>query len=259
MSRQGLRSATGNNDQEDLDRTLTEVPEIRRSLSTVEKGGHSTDRSHGNEEHSESLTRKLEDLEKRVKKMLEDERKEKLNRSLEVATGITQTLEERNNRIEAQFGILEAQKTRIMKRINSEEGRRGECSGLERNSNIKYILPQFKEGISPIRYMNQFKQYWEALRLKNSDTHYLIERSLTGPPGDWWKFMKDEVNNFVTFLNRFSRRFWNEQAQHELRRELEYGCHHVGKWDREQNMPSACMQKRRNYVQPSPEAKLSRN
>ena len=73
------------------------------------------------------------------------------------------------------------------------------------------------------------KQYWEAVKPKDSDTHYLIERSLTGPPGDWWQIIKDEVNNFQTFLNKFSRRFWNEKAQHELRRKLEFGCHQVGK------------------------------
>ena len=99
-----------------------------------------------------------------------------INRSLKVATGITQTLEERNNRIEAQFGRLEAQQTRIIERMNSEEGRREESRELERNSNIKYILLEFKGDTSPIRYMNQLKQYWEAVvRTMDSDTHYLID------------------------------------------------------------------------------------
>ena len=159
MSRQGLRSATsgGDQSQEDLDRNLTETQENRGSSSSMDLGGHAINRSQEIEEPSESLTKKFEDLERRVKKMLEDERKRKeklelekernlqkelstmeagINRSLEVASGITQTLEERNNRIEAQFGRLEAQQTRIMERINSEEGRREESRGLERNSNI---------------------------------------------------------------------------------------------------------------------------
>ena len=77
--------------------------------------------------------------------------------------------------------------------------------------------------------MNQLKQYWEAVKPRDNDTHYLIERSLTGPPGDWWQIIKDEVNNFQTFLNKFSRGFCDEQVQHELRRKLEFGCHQVGK------------------------------
>ena len=42
---------------------------------------------------------------------------------------------------------------------------------------------------------------------------------------DLWRIVKEEVNNLQTFLSRFSRRFWNEQAQHELRRKLEFGSH----------------------------------
>ena len=77
-----------------------------------------------------------------------------INRSLEVATEITQAIEERNNQIKTQFGKLEAQQTRIMERINAEEGRREEVRGPERNSSIKYILPEFQGNTSPIWYMN---------------------------------------------------------------------------------------------------------
>ena len=49
------------------------------------------------------------------------------------------------------------------------------------------------------------------------------------PPGDWWQIIKDEVSCFQTFLNKFLRRYWNEQAQHELRRKLEFGTHSVGR------------------------------
>ena len=37
------------------------------------------------------------------------------------------------------------------------------------------------------------------------------------------------MNNFPTFLNKFLRRYWNEQAQHELRRRMEFGSHQEGK------------------------------
>ena len=99
-----------------------------------------------------------------------------INRSLEDATEITQALEERNNRIETQFGRLEAQQTRIIERLNAEGERREENRGLERNSNIKYILPEFRGDTSPFRYINQLKQYWGAVNPRDSDTHYLIER-----------------------------------------------------------------------------------
>ena len=103
-----------------------------------------------------------------------------------------------------QFNRLESQQTRIIERINSEGGRREEVRGPERNSNIKYIFPEFQGDTS---------------------SHYLIERSLAGPPGDWCQIIKDDVNNFQTFLDKFLKRYWNEQAQHELRRKLELGSH----------------------------------
>ena len=94
-----------------------------------------------------------------------------INRSLEAATEIAEALEERNNRVETQFGRLEAQQTRIMEILNAEGQRREETRGLERNSNIKYILPEFRGDTSPIRYINQLKQYWGAVNPRDSDTH----------------------------------------------------------------------------------------
>ena len=99
-----------------------------------------------------------------------------INRLLEVATGITQSLEERKNRIETPFYRLEAQQKPTIERINSEENRRGEEFRItERNSSIKYTLPEFQGNTRPIRYMNQVKQYWVALKPRDNDTNYLIE------------------------------------------------------------------------------------
>ena len=55
--------------------------------------------------------------------------------------------------------------------------------------------------------MNQLKQYWEAVKPRDSDTHYLIERSLGGLPGDWWQIVKEEVNNLQTFLKQILKTF----------------------------------------------------
>ena len=183
-----------------------------------------------NQGTTELITRKLEDLEKSVKKMIEEEKKrrEKLeldkdknlqkklaimetgvNRSLEITAGITQILEERNARMEAQFSRLVAQPSRMMERLNAEDSRRDKSLGANRISNIKYVLPEFRGDTSPIKYINQLKQYYEAVEPKESDTHYLIEKSLMGPPGDWWQIIKDDVNNFQMFLSKFSRRYWN--------------------------------------------------
>ena len=79
MSRQGLRSAASGNDPcaEDLDRTLTETPENRELTSNMEPREQTINRSQGGEELPESLTKKFEDLEKRVRKILDEERKKR--------------------------------------------------------------------------------------------------------------------------------------------------------------------------------------
>ena len=152
-----------------------------------------------------------------------------INRSIEVTTGITHSMEERNQRIEAQFNRLEAQKTRLIERINSGEGLGGETRNNNHSSNIKYVLPEFREDTSPIRYINELKKYWEAVEPRENETHYLIERSLRGPPGDWQQIVKNEVRNLQTFLKKFTQRYWSEQVQHEIRRKLEFGHHKAEK------------------------------
>ena len=102
-----------------------------------------------------------------------------ISRSLEITTGVTQALKKRNNRIKTQFDNLEIHQTIIIERINADERRREEVRGQEENSSIKYILTEFRGNTSSIRYMNQLKQYWEAVKPRDNDTHYLIERLLS--------------------------------------------------------------------------------
>ena len=255
MSRQGLRSSRIDEtmdidtEREELDQTIVEVQEESNPTNNQDLGGQGINKKIAMGGLPTSMAKRLEELEKRVKRMMDEERKriEKMeterdrniqkklttmeagiNRSLEVTAEVTQALEERSARIESRFNRLEAQQTRILERVHAEDGRE-EVRGLERNAGIKYVLPEFQGDTSPIRYMNQMKQYWEAVKPRDSDTHYLIEKSLGGPPVDWWQIVKEEVNNLQTFLSRFSRRFWNEQAQHELRRKLEFGSHQGGR------------------------------
>ena len=73
-----------------------------------------------------------------------------ISRSIEVTTAITHSMEERNQQIEVQFNRLEVQQTRIIKRINAGEGLTKEMKSNNRSSNIKHVLPEFREDTSPI-------------------------------------------------------------------------------------------------------------
>ena len=76
----------------DLDRTLTETQTNRDSSRTIDQGGNMTDGSHGEKELPESLTRKFKDLEKRVMKMLDNERKRREKQETEKDRGLQKKL-----------------------------------------------------------------------------------------------------------------------------------------------------------------------
>ena len=86
MSRQGLRSTKNddrnmteepgqnNPEEEDLDITLTEISKDRGSTNMPRPGGPEMEAGNSNQGTTELITRKLEDLEKRVKRMIEEEK-----------------------------------------------------------------------------------------------------------------------------------------------------------------------------------------
>ena len=146
MSRQGLRSAMtedtmdSDTDREELNLTMVETQSDNNPTSNPDSGGQGTNKKLATEGLPTSIAKKLEELEKRVKRMIDEEKKRKekmeierdrnipkklttmeagINRSLEVTAEVTQTLEERSARIESQFSRLEAQQTRILERVRA--------------------------------------------------------------------------------------------------------------------------------------------
>ena len=182
-------------DLQELDQTIVEKPTIREIRNLPGVGGLTMNTLSQETNTSDSMSRKLDELEKRVKKRLvtvrkyrekqeiEKEKKLKIKLSqmetgitpsIEVTNGITHSMEERHQRIDAQFNRLEAQQTRIIERINAGEGLREKSRSSNYGSNIKHILTEFGGDTSPIRYINELKQYWEAVELRENETHYLI-------------------------------------------------------------------------------------
>ena len=149
-----------------------------------------------------------------------------LARSIEPKNATTRALEVRSEWMIEQINELGTQQERMADRLNTRSDDAG--SGVRR-PNIKYVLPEYKGDTSPIRYINAMRQYWRAVKPAESDTHYLIERSLTGSSGNWWQIIKEDVNDLVSFIENFSKRYWNEPMQLEIRRRLKFGCHQLGK------------------------------
>ena len=94
-----------------------------------------------------------------------------------------------------------------------------------RRSNIEYILLELRGDNNPMRYLNQIRQYWEAVQPLDNKPHYLLEHSLSAPAENLWQVVKVEVNSFQTFERKFLKRYWGEQAQCEIRRKPEKTHH----------------------------------
>lgn len=146
-----------------------------------------------------------------------------MSRALETTANLTQGLEAREARFQAQLQRLETAQVRVAERITDSPGNRTNDPTMVDWPNIKYILPEFNGQGSPMRYLRQLQQYWKVVRPRACDAEYLIERSLSGPPGDWWLIVKNEITDIDKFIIRFQQRYWNDQVQHEVKKRLEFG------------------------------------
>ena len=153
MNRKVLRSSIiaesvdENLERRDLDRTIVVIQDGRESKRHSDLGGHTANPRETMEGLPDAITKKLEELERKVKNMVNEEKKRKekmeaerdrvlqkklttietsINRSMEITAQVTETLEERSTRIETQFSRLETQQSRILERVNAKKERREE-------------------------------------------------------------------------------------------------------------------------------------
>lgn len=88
----------------------------------------------------------------------------------------------------------------------------------------KLTAPIFKgnNGERPMRFLQEFKKYCETLGPRY-DFRALAEQSLCQIAREWWSLVEIEIRNWTDFEYYFTRRFWNEDIQHQVRESLEYG------------------------------------
>lgn len=191
-----------------------------------------------------TINRRLEELEQRTQRILEEERnyreqqvaerdrqlqarmdalESSVDRSLEATMHLTQGLEERESRIQAQVNRLETAQARVAERFSENLNGQSQQMTPIVKSNIKYVLPEFNGEGSPMRYLRQLRQYWDVVRPRDCDSEYLIEKSLSGPPADWWLIVKDDITSLDSYVSKFQQRYWNEHIQHEIKKKLEFG------------------------------------
>lgn len=114
------------------------------------------------------------------------------------------------------------QKIAVERRIEEEERREKELPAPQ-GTHIKYVLLKLSAENSPVHYMNQMGQYWRSVKPKKSDMVYLIKTLLSAPAGDRFQIIKYCLTSFDEFMLELKQGYWNDQAQHKIRRNLKFG------------------------------------
>ena len=88
--------------------------------------------------------------------------------------------------------------------------------------------PVFNETSQPVKFLEELRDFWEAVRPSRHQLAFVIGSCLRGTAKDWWDLTKEEDDDFDTFCEKFMERYWGESVQHEAKSRLEFGFYHTG-------------------------------
>lgn len=99
------------------------------------------------------------------------------------------------------------------------------------------IVPKFNgRSNNPIEFLNKASEYLNQLQ-QDYPYHFnlsaILENMMEGSANRWWQMHKDEIQNFHDFKALFEEKYWNEDIQSEIRRNIQSGKHtKLGKMSR---------------------------
>lgn len=122
---------------------------------------------------------------------------------------------------------IDNNRAELIKLIDTKTKSFGSSSGDRVVSHVKMDLPTYSGATfeQPVRFLNNFTNYVEAVGATEHTTRFLIEQALRSTASDWWEHVRDRVDNLEDFRDRFLHRFWNSSTQARIRRELEFGTY----------------------------------
>ena len=88
--------------------------------------------------------------------------------------------------------------------------------------------PIFNETSQPTKFLEELKNFWEAVRPSPNQFAFVIGSCLRGTAKDWWDLTKETDDDLHTFCDKFRERYWGESVQHEAKARLEFGFYQVG-------------------------------
>lgn len=92
---------------------------------------------------------------------------------------------------------------------------------------LKVSPPTFEDrwNEKPMKFLREFNEYCSITQVEPEEARYLLSQSLKGAAGEWWRIVQDELGDWSMFEAKFKAKFWGENRQAEVRKEMEYGCY----------------------------------
>lgn len=86
-------------------------------------------------------------------------------------------------------------------------------------------LPNFsgKSWEKPMNFVRELEEYLQVLDVSDDLGLKLIGQSLTNDAKDWWVARRDVISTWEDFKTRFLARYWSEETQREVKRDLVFG------------------------------------
>ena len=89
--------------------------------------------------------------------------------------------------------------------------------------------PIYEGKTSPVKFLEELKDFWAAVRPSRGQAAFIISSCLQGTPRDWWDLAKKENDDFPQFVQKFKRRYWGEETQNSVKTKLEFGSYRAAR------------------------------
>ena len=89
--------------------------------------------------------------------------------------------------------------------------------------------PVYEGKTSPVKFLEELKDFWAAVRPSRGQAAFIISNFLQGTPRDCWDLVKEENDDFPQFVRKFKRRYWGEETQHSIKTKLEFGSYRAAR------------------------------
>lgn len=93
----------------------------------------------------------------------------------------------------------------------------------ERDVKIPSYDGTFKE--KPMSFLHQLEKFCESRGMNENEISRMIRQSLGGIAQEWWEIVGEPDDKFVDFKRKFERKFWSEETQRKVKKNLEFGSY----------------------------------